>query len=125
MERDTQVRDAVRNEGGVKPTHHARGSRETNELRPKITGKLPVRRAKKGLKRLKGKTGSKTVNQKEVKSKSSAVVASFAGATRPSESRQGGGGRGRKRIPDTPDAIGRFDHNGNKIEEKRTDFSGY
>ena len=65
------------------------------------------------------------VNQKEVKSKSSAVVASFAGATRPSESRQGGGGRGRKRIPDTPDAIGRFDPNGNKIEEKRTDFSGY
>ena len=25
--------DAVRNEGGVKPTHHARGSRENNELR--------------------------------------------------------------------------------------------
>ena len=33
MERDTQIRDEVRNEGGVKPTHHARGSRETNKLR--------------------------------------------------------------------------------------------
>ena len=33
MGRDTQVRDAVRNEGGVKPTHYARGSREANELR--------------------------------------------------------------------------------------------
>ena len=33
MGRDTQVRDAVRNEGGVEPTHHARGSGEANELR--------------------------------------------------------------------------------------------
>ena len=32
MIRDTQVRDAVRNEGGVEPTHHARGSGETNDL---------------------------------------------------------------------------------------------
>ena len=31
-----------------------------------ITRKLPVRPAKKGLKRLKGKMGSKTVNQKVV-----------------------------------------------------------
>ena len=30
---------------------------------------LPVRRAKKGLKRLKGNTGSRAVNQKAVKSK--------------------------------------------------------
>ena len=96
MGSDTQVRYAVRNEGGVKPTHHARGSKETNELRKsdvltesvtedsaedqQITRKLPLRRAKKGLKRLKGKTGSKTVNQKVVKSKARAVVASLARA---------------------------------------------
>ena len=43
------------------------------------TRKLPVRRAKKGLKRLKGKTGSRTVNQKMVNSKASAVVASLVG----------------------------------------------
>ena len=53
------------------------------------TRKLPVRRAKKGLKRLKGKTGSKTVNQKVVKSKASAVVASLARIARASESGQG------------------------------------
>ena len=56
-----------------------------------ITRKLPVRRAKKGLKRLKGKTGSKTVNQKMVKSKDSAVWASLARAARPSERGQGDG----------------------------------
>ena len=33
MGRDTQVWDAVHNEGGMKPTHHARGSGENNELR--------------------------------------------------------------------------------------------
>ena len=56
-----------------------------------IMRKLPVRRAKKGLKRLKGKTGSKTVNQKVVKSKASAVVASLAKVARPKESGQGTG----------------------------------
>ena len=86
-----------------------------------IMRKLPVRRAKKGLKRLKGKTGSKTVNQKVVKSKASAVVASLARTARPRENGQGG----RKREPDTADAIGRFDHNSNKVEEKCTDFVGY
>ena len=54
-----------------------------------ITRKLPVRRAKKGLKRLKGKTESKTVNRKVVNA--SAVVASLAGAARPSENGQGDG----------------------------------
>ena len=53
-----------------------------------IMRKLPVRRAKKGLKRLKGKIGSKTVNQKVVKSKASAKVASLARAARPSEKGQ-------------------------------------
>ena len=57
------------------------------------TRKLPVRRAKKGLKRLKGKTGSRLVNQKVVKSKASAVVASLARAARPSESGQGDGAK--------------------------------
>ena len=56
-----------------------------------ITRKLPVRRAKKGLKRLKGKAESKTVNRKVVKSKASAVVASLTRVARPSESGQGGG----------------------------------
>ena len=53
--------------------------------------KIPVRRAKKGLNRLKGKTGSKIVNQKEVRSKANAVVASLAKVPRPSESGQGDG----------------------------------
>ena len=56
-----------------------------------ITRKLPVRRVKKGLKRLKVKTGSKTVDQKVVKSKASAVVASLARAARPSDIGQGDG----------------------------------
>ena len=56
-----------------------------------ITRKLPVRRAKKGLKRLKGKTGSKIVDQKVVKTKDSAVVASLTKVARPSESGQGDG----------------------------------
>ena len=56
-----------------------------------ITRKLPVRRAKKGLKRLKGKTESKTVNQRVLKSKTSAVVASLVRAACPSESGQGDG----------------------------------
>ena len=56
-----------------------------------ITRKLPIRRAKKGLKRLKGKTGSRAVNQKVVKSKASTVVASLAGAARSGESGQGDG----------------------------------
>ena len=56
-----------------------------------ITINLPVRRARKLLKRLKGKTRSKTVNQKVVKSKASAVVASLARAARPSENGQGDG----------------------------------
>ena len=86
-----------------------------------ITRKLPVRRAKKGLKRLKGKTGSKTVNQNVVNSKASAVVASLAGAARPSENGQGDGATlagGGGRESDTPDAIGRFDYNGTMVEEK-------
>ena len=56
-----------------------------------ISRKLPVRRAKKVLKRLRLKTGTKTVNQKVVKSKASAVVASLASAARPGESGQGNG----------------------------------
>ena len=54
-----------------------------------VTRKLSVRRAKKGLKRLKGKTGSRAVNQRVVKSKASTVVASLAGAARPGERGQG------------------------------------
>ena len=56
-----------------------------------IMRKLAVRRAKKGLKRLKGRIGSKTVNQKALKSKTNAVVASLAKVARPSESGQGDG----------------------------------
>ena len=56
-----------------------------------VTKKLPVRRARKGLKRLKGKTGSRAVNQRVVKSKASAVVASLTSAGRSGESGQGDG----------------------------------
>ena len=56
-----------------------------------ITRKLPVRRVKKGLKRLKGKTGSRAVNQKVVRSKASTVVASLAGVAHSSKSGQGDG----------------------------------
>ena len=56
-----------------------------------ITRKLPIRRAKKGLKRLKGKTGSRAVNRKVVRSKASTVVASLAGVAHLSESGQGDG----------------------------------
>ena len=55
------------------------------------TNKLPVRQARKGLKRLKGKTGSRAVNQRVVKSKTSAVVASWTSAGRSGESGQGNG----------------------------------
>ena len=113
MGRDTQIRDAVHSEGGIKPTHHARGSRENIEnikyreiLKSdvltesvtedsaddqQITRKLPVRRAKKWLKRLKGKTVSRAVNQKVVKSKASTMVASLTGVAHSGESGQGDG----------------------------------
>ena len=58
---------------------------------------LTVRRAKKGLKRLKGKTGSRAVNQKVVKSKASTVVASLARVARSGESGQGDGAGEKKR----------------------------
>ena len=56
-----------------------------------VTKKLPVRRARKGLKRLEGKTGSRAVNPRVVKSKASAVVASLTSAGRSGESGQGDG----------------------------------
>ena len=56
-----------------------------------VTKKLPVRRARKGLKRLKEKTGSRAVNQRVVKSKASAVVTSLTSAGRSGESGQGDG----------------------------------
>ena len=56
-----------------------------------VTKKLPVRRARKGLKRIKGKTGSRAVNPRVVKSKASAVVASLTSAGRSGESGQGDG----------------------------------
>ena len=51
----------------------------------------PSDEPKKGLKRLKGKTGSRAVNQRVVKSKASIVVASLAGVARSGESGQGDG----------------------------------
>ena len=56
-----------------------------------VAKKLPIRRARKGLKRLKGKTGSRAVNPREVKSRASAVVASLTSAGRSGESGQGDG----------------------------------
>ena len=54
-----------------------------------VAKKLPVRRARKGLKRLKGKTGSRTMNPRVVKSRASAVVTSLTSAGRSGESGQG------------------------------------
>ena len=56
-----------------------------------ITRKLPVRRAKKSVETLKGKTGSRAVNQKVVKSKASTVVATLAGVAHSGESGKGDG----------------------------------
>ena len=91
-----------------------------------VTKKLPVRRARKGLKRLKGKTGSRAVNQRVVKSKASTVVASLTSAGRSGESGQGDGATPtgvRKREPDTPYALGRSDHNSHEIKEDCTNPS--
>ena len=55
------------------------------------TKKLLVRRAKKGLKRLKGKSGSRVVNQRVVESKAKTVVTSLISAGRSGESGQGDG----------------------------------
>ena len=54
-----------------------------------VAKKLPVRRARKGLKRLKGKTGSRAMNPRVVKSRASAVVTSLTSAGRSGESGQG------------------------------------
>ena len=50
-----------------------------------IFKRQPVKRAKKGLKRLKSKVGSKTVDFKVIKSKTNAVVTSIAKVSRPNE----------------------------------------
>ena len=55
------------------------------------TKKLLVRRARKGLKRLKGKSGSRVVSKRVVKSKTKAVVTSLISAGRSGESGQGDG----------------------------------
>ena len=89
-----------------------------------VTKKLPVRRARKGLKRLKGKTGSRAVNQRVVKSKASAVVASLTSAGRSGDSGQADGVTltgGEK--PDTPYALGRSDHDSHGIKEDCTNPS--
>ena len=54
-----------------------------------VAKKLPVRRARKGLKRLKGKTGSRAMNPRVVKSRANAVVTSLTSAGRSGESGQG------------------------------------
>ena len=88
-----------------------------------------VRQAKKGLKRLKGKTGNRAVNQKVVKPKASTVSGGLLGRSSSFRRKWAriwcDAGRGRKREPDTPYAVGRFDHNGHEIEEKCTESGGY
>ena len=54
-----------------------------------VAKKLPVRRARKGLKRLKGKTGNRAMNPRVVKSRANAVVTSLTSAGRSGESGQG------------------------------------
>ena len=92
-----------------------------------VTKKLPIRRAKKGLKRLKGKTGSRAVNQRVVKSKASTVVASLTSAGRSGESGQKDNATlaGGKREPDTPYALGRSDHNSHEVKEDCTNPGNY
>ena len=92
-----------------------------------IMRKLPVRRAKKRLKRLRGRVGSKTKNQKVVKSKANAVVASLAKVARPNESGQGDGASstGGEKENLIPYAIGRFELDSHEIEEKCTDLGGH
>ena len=53
-----------------------------------ITKRQFVKRAKKGLKRLKSKAGSKTVNSRVIKSKISTVVTSLAKVSSPNENEQ-------------------------------------
>ena len=64
---------------------------EDSVYEQQVTKKLPVRRAKKGLKRSKGKTGSRAVNQRVVRSKANTVVASLTSAGRSGEIGQGDG----------------------------------
>ena len=52
------------------------------------TKRQPIRGSKKGLKRLRSRAGSKTLNQKLIKSKVNAVV-TLAKASRPNENGQG------------------------------------
>ena len=88
-----------------------------------VAKKLPVRRARKGLKRLKGKIGSRAVNPRVVKSRASAVVASLASAGRSGESGQGDGATltgGEKENLIPPNALGRSDHDCRKIKENST-----
>ena len=54
-----------------------------------IMKRKPVKRARKGLKRLKSKTGSKAVNFKVIKSKMNTVMTSLAKVSHPNESGQG------------------------------------
>ena len=80
------------------------------------TNRQPIRRAKKGLKRLRCRTGTKKVNQKMIKSKVNAVVA-LAKASRPSEKGQGdcsASGGGEKKS-DTTHVTSRLELNGREI----------
>ena len=54
-----------------------------------ITKRQPVKGAKKGLKRLKSKVGSTTVNSRMIKSKTNAAVTSLAKVSHPNENGQG------------------------------------
>ena len=97
-----------------------------------VTKKLHVRRARKGLKRLKGKTGSRAVNQRVVKSKASALVhgkrvKSKGGLSderrsfrRERARRWCDADRGRKIESDTPYALGRSDDDSHEIKEDST-----
>ena len=91
-----------------------------------VTKKLPVRRARKVLKRLKGKTGSRAVNSRVVKSKASASLPlgglfderrSFR---RERARRWCDTDRGRKREFDTIYDLGRSDHDSHEIKEDST-----
>ena len=92
-----------------------------------ITRKLSVRRAKKAetIER-EDRKPSRESESGEVRSKHDGGHVGKSSSFRRKWARKWcDAGRGRKREPDTPYAIGRFDHNSHEIKEKCTDSGGY
>ena len=101
--------------------------REDSADDQQITRKLPVRRAKRA-EAAKGKDRkqSREPESGEVKSQhSGGLLGRSSSFKRKWARRWCDACRGRKREPDTPYDIGRFDHNGHEVKETCTDSGGY